>query len=1040
MNQTRKNVSILGRLACIFSAALALTFIPARSSAQPEEYNHPELKWLVHETEHFQVFYDEGAQRTARELALIAEEIWEPITSLYGWKPDSRTRLIVRDHDDYSNGGAYYYDNKIVIWATALDFDLRGTHNWLRNVATHEFTHLVQLGASRKGPRWIPGVYLQWIAYEEEKRPDVLYGYPNILSSYPLPGTIIPPWFAEGCSQTQSPGLGYDFWDSNRDMILRTRVLENSLLTYIEMGYYDKTSLDAETVYNQGFSLVRYIVDRWGFSTLQDLSKDMRSAGAWSFDYALKKRLGLNGEELYAEWVAHLKKNYDDRTQSIQSHLSGGRLIAKEGFANLNPIWSPDGKTIAYTSNKGGDYFFTASLYLYNLEEDTSTVLTGGVNSQLSFSPEGHFIFFDKQFGPGKHWSHWDDLAAWDLQEKEVIRLTKDRRATSADISPDGKQVCYLVNTDGTKNLWVADLPGDWWKIKGDSKLVNERALTHYANGEQVYSPRWSPNGGAITFAWSLDRGRDILTINPNNGQSQTLLASGADERDPFWGKDGALYFVSDQTGIFNLYKMNPSDSLVQPVSNVLGGTFKPAVSADGKLAFADYHADGFKLALMDSIQIQDAANLTYVPGYLDSLPVANYSRDPAPGIAGKTYKPAFDKTFILPRLSMDYGTFKPGIYFYFQDILEQMSAFGGVAANGKKDYDLFALVDYKKLTPTLFVEAYNVSRHTEQSFEDPFIIIGEGYGPDSTAYPIFDTYSIAYNFNLLELDVGARMKVRDEISLRLAGVISRYRTNTTLSDGTIFGYTYLKGRSVELTATADYRAPGRNQDIAPSGGFYIQGKIAKESNDFINGFEIDAERGTIEEVYTPYRYERFQVLADYYMHSPLKKSHALTLTADLGLINKAVDPFFHLYAGGLDGMRGYSFYSMGGTRKAILRGAYNLPLWQNAATRLLFISLDKVYLQAYADVGNAWIGSPSFSDLADDLKKDAGLGVKVQMFSFTTFPTALTLDAAYGFDRFSLEDQNGIHTYGKEWRYYFTLLFNFNLRQSLGGNSKYRF
>jgi hypothetical protein len=1029
----------MGDLLRLLLLCLLLTILPLRLWAQPEEYNHPELTWVVYNTDHFQIYYYPGSERTARELARIAEDIYEPITSLYNWHPDSRTRLIVRDHDDYSNGGAYYYDNKIVIWATALNFDLRGTHNWLRNVCTHEFTHIIQLGASRKGPRWIPGVYLQWISYENEKRPDVLYGYPNILASYPLPGTIIPPWFAEGCAQTQRPGLGYDFFDSNRDMILRTRVLENKLLTYTEMGFFDKTSLDAETVYNQGFSLVHYIVERWGAQALQDISADMRQAQAWSFDYALKKRLGLDGQQLYRQWVEDLKKNYLGRTATINANLAGGSIISEKGFGNLHPIWAPDGKSVAYTSNPGGDYFFLSSLYLYDLEKKTSEQLTGGVHSQLSFSPEGRYLFFNKQFGPGKHGSHFDDLAAWDIKAKKVIRLTKERRAAQVDVSPDGNHVCYVVSADGTENLWVAELSADWQKSGKGSHLVNEKALTQYINGEQVYGPRWSPDGKSIAFAWSLDRGRDLRLVDVASGEIKPIIATTADERDPVWGKDGYLYYASDQTGIFNLYRMNLADATTQPVSNVLGGTFMPALSVDGHLAFADYHADGFKLALLDTVRVVDPALMGYVASYPDSLPVANYSRDPALAIEGKIYKPSFDKTFILPRLTLDYGTFKPGFYFYFQDILEQMSAFGGFAMNQKKDYDLFALVDYKKLAPTIFAEFYNVSRHTAQSFEDPTKIIGEiGTGPN--AQPIFDSYSIAYSFNLMELDLGVRMKVRDEINLRLAGILSRYRTNTTLSDGTVFGYTYLKGRTIELTTTADYRAPGRDQDIAPSGGFYIQGKVARENNDFINGFTIDASRGTIEEAYTPYHYDRFQVLTDYYLSSPLKKSHALTLTADLGLLDMKVDPFFHLYAGGLDGMRGYSYYSLGGTRKAILRGTYNLPLWRNAAKRLSFITLDKVYLQGYADVGNAWVGNLSGSDLAKDFKKDAGLGLKVQMFSFATFPTALSADAAYGFDRFSITDQNGIHTYGQEWRFYMTLLFNFNLRQSLGMEARHLF
>ena len=56
------------------------------------------------------------------------------------------------------------------------------------------------------------------------------------------------------------------------------------------------------------------------------------------------------------------------------------------------------------------------------------------------------------------------------------------------------------------------------------------------------------------------------------------------------------------------------------------------------------------------------------------------------------------------------------------------------------------------------------------------------------------------------------------------------------------------------------------------------------------------------------------------------------------------------------------------------------------------------------------------------NFKKNVGLSLRFSAFSFYGFPTAISIDAAYGLDQF--EHENASH--GKEWRTYFSLLFDF--------------
>jgi hypothetical protein len=148
-------------------AVLCLVLLPQSSPAQfYRTANHPELIWHTLETDHFKIHYHDGIEGFARRAAVAAEEAYGPVTSFYEFEPDDKVRLTLRDTDDQGFGASYYYDNAMEIWATSIniDFELRGTKtDWLRNVVTHEFVHMISLQTARKGPRRV----LPWIRVSE---------------------------------------------------------------------------------------------------------------------------------------------------------------------------------------------------------------------------------------------------------------------------------------------------------------------------------------------------------------------------------------------------------------------------------------------------------------------------------------------------------------------------------------------------------------------------------------------------------------------------------------------------------------------------------------------------------------------------------------------------------------------------------------------------------------------------------------------------------------------------------------------------------
>ena len=159
---------------------LSLSFLMGFCFSQG--FNHPELKWETIEGEHFIVHYHQNTEWTANEALHVADDIYPHITGLYQYEPEEKTHLIIRDTDDYANGAAYYFDNKIEIWAKPLDYELRGSHYWLRDVITHEFTHIVSLRASRKFPGNIPAsLHPYFYHLQKERYSDINWGLALII-------------------------------------------------------------------------------------------------------------------------------------------------------------------------------------------------------------------------------------------------------------------------------------------------------------------------------------------------------------------------------------------------------------------------------------------------------------------------------------------------------------------------------------------------------------------------------------------------------------------------------------------------------------------------------------------------------------------------------------------------------------------------------------------------------------------------------------------------------------------------------------------
>lgn len=1049
-------------------AACAMALLPAPAHAQ----NHPELHWLTVETPHFIVHYHEGADHTARAAAGIAEAVYPRVTGFYGWEPSKKTHLILADYEDYANGSAYFFDGKMAIWATNLEFDLRGTTQWLWNVITHEFTHMINIQSSQRTPRHVPAIYFQLFDYEKERRTDVLTGYPNTLVSYPISGVNVPAWFAEGTAQYMAPDVHLDYWDAHRDMVVRMAALGDRILPYDQMSLF-KGSLASEQVYDHGFSLVRYIVRTHGPEALPKIIDELRKPTRLSAEGAFKAATGESGKELYEAWKADTRADALAEAARLGDDRREGRPFGTEGTYNVRPKFSPDGRRLAWLSN-GGSPFHRTSIVMRSVDPADSAdaeteSLVPGATGDFCWSPDGKAIYFARRESKDRFGAVYFDLFSYDIEQEEETRLTRGARLRDPAVSPDGAHLVAVRNQDGTNDLAIVELPAE-------EEAAKWTVITKSPFGRQYYSPRWLPGGEAVLVDmfdsggdFRLGETRDLVILPATPGAEPiALFASDSDDRMPVVTPDGErVLFVTDapHAGFrkFDVVAMPletaaggdafaalegggaPDENGHTPrlVTNAMGGAFYPALSPDGKtLAYSNYTAAGYRIHILS----MDEAAGTRVSDFtgLERPPTEIEPR--ALDWEPSHYSGKFARFLLAPRLVIDEGRVKAGLYGSTGDVLDKQSMFGGFAFGQKGDLDAFVIYENRFWWPTLFLEGFWVRKNREDTSRFKF----EGLDRD---------WDLDLRYDAFEVDAGVRLEAGSPYSPYFyRELAARYRysrnhlnlkvTDITPSDdltedGLIVlpkdGWDYYRAHDAILSFHTRSAARRVDAEINPVGREISLAYTWSHNDLSTSGDREVDDTGVVRTLFDTNDFHQLEGSIIERRALPWL-DHTLALRLAGGWIDRKVDDFFWFRIGSRPGLRGYTYYSIEGRAYATGRATYRFPILGSIDKRFLQLTFERLYGGVFYEAGLAW-KSPvleriTLDQVRGDVARDVGFELRLDLVSFYTFPARIHFEGAYPLDRVeipvSIADQDAdasddtVVLTEKDWKFYFGVLFGY--------------
>lgn len=212
------------------------------------------------------------------------------------------------------------------------------------------------------------------------------------------------------------------------------------------------------------------------------------------------------------------------------------------------PRWSPDGKYIAFYSDRDG------ARQIYIMDENGRNVkkVTSRfpMNEDPTWSPDGKRLCFwaepDKE-GP-------ENLFIINRDGKGQTNITHSKMGTCRvpDWSPDGKRIAFTSNKFLNHQIYVIDSSGG-----------NEHRLTRNPRG--TCRARWSPDGKRLAYSdagYSLKKNVDIWEMDPDGKNKRRLTEDRGNDYDVAYSPDGTkIIFSSNRTGHYELYVMDRDGS-----------------------------------------------------------------------------------------------------------------------------------------------------------------------------------------------------------------------------------------------------------------------------------------------------------------------------------------------------------------------------------------------------------------------------------------------------------------------------------------------
>jgi len=231
-----------------------------------------------------------------------------------------------------------------------------------------------------------------------------------------------------------------------------------------------------------------------------------------------------------------------------------------------HPAWIPDGTSYVYASDSPGAWSLVRALTAAP-NAAVGVIASGEIAPNVSWpsvAPDGKRVTFSTRLR-----GQWT-IAVINIDGSHLTLLGE---GDSPTWSPDGSRVAFSRNIGEHPQLFIVnpDTGSD---------------LVQLTSGEwDNIQPAWSPDAQYIVFSstrgWKRDttepKHTNLFVLNRDGTGLTQLTAGSSFASSPDWGRDGWIYFASDQAGNFDIWRLRPSGTYANLASAHIGtSTTKP--------------------------------------------------------------------------------------------------------------------------------------------------------------------------------------------------------------------------------------------------------------------------------------------------------------------------------------------------------------------------------------------------------------------------------------------------------------------------------